>query len=35
VVRGIRAESVQADAAVARVVDRLLHRKRQRTPEHP
>jgi hypothetical protein len=35
VVRGIRAESVQADDAVARVVDRLLHRKRQRLPEHP
>jgi hypothetical protein len=31
VVRGIRAESVQADDAVARIVDRLLHRQ-QRLP---
>jgi hypothetical protein len=35
VVRGIRAESVQADDAVARVVDRLLHRKRPRPVEQP
>jgi hypothetical protein len=34
VVRGIRAESVQADDAVARIVDRLLHRKRQLPKEH-
>lgn len=33
VVRGIRAESVHADDAVARVVDRLLHRQRH-GPEH-